>query len=290
MITPKGQTLTSLFNLGFGNKLSSMTDRIRDKKRDDLQNLKLVIIDEYSMVKSDMLYQIDQRLKEIKTCPQEQFGGVSVMLLGNLLQLQPVRGRYIFEEPACDNYKFGHHLQSLWELFVPIKLTYNHRQQGEGEFAELLKRIARGLKNEDDLQLLRSRVFPENDERIPKDTLYVFPRKKMVREYNEKMLNNVEGQLEVLQATNIISTRKTFDPYVDEADGKVRGTALTIVLYLKKEMKVVLIHNLDVNDSLNNGAKGRILDFIRSGNNVTHVVDKLSTNVAGRVQFIYKNL
>ena len=62
----KGQTLTSLFNLRFGNKITAMADSLRDKKRDQLHNLKLLIIDEYSMVKSDMLYQIDSRLKEIK--------------------------------------------------------------------------------------------------------------------------------------------------------------------------------------------------------------------------------
>ena len=68
------------------------------------------------MVKADMLYQIDSRLKEIMV-NQEWFGGVAVILLGNLLQLQPVRGRYIFEEPSCDTWKLGHQFQSLWELF-----------------------------------------------------------------------------------------------------------------------------------------------------------------------------
>ena len=85
----KGQTLTSLFNLGFGNKLGGMSDMVRDKKRELLENLKLVIIDEYSMVKSDMLYQIDQRLKECMIS-QQPFGGVAVLLLGTLLLLQAV--------------------------------------------------------------------------------------------------------------------------------------------------------------------------------------------------------
>ena len=53
------------------------------------------------MVKSDMLYQIDQRLKEIKIS-QEPFGGIAVVLLGNMLQLAPVGGRYIFEPPLCE--------------------------------------------------------------------------------------------------------------------------------------------------------------------------------------------
>ena len=113
-------------------------------------------------------------------------------------------------------------------------LTYNHRQSGEGRFAELLKRIARGIKIDEDLELLRSRVVPEYDPIIPDDTFYVFPKRAIVRKYNEQKLNQLEGPLEVLEATNILSTKRHFEPKVDEDDGKVCGTPLINTLYLKK--------------------------------------------------------
>ena len=47
----------------------SLGDKARDQKRKVLENLQVVIIDEYSMIKSDMLYQLDLRLKEIKDIP-----------------------------------------------------------------------------------------------------------------------------------------------------------------------------------------------------------------------------
>ena len=278
----QGQTLTSLFNLSFGNKLSPLADRIRDNKRELLQNLRLIIIEEYSMVKSDMLYQIDLRLKEIKIRPQDSFGGVSVIMLGNILQLPPVKGHAIYEEPACADYKFSHHIQSLWKTFTPIKLRYNHRQEGEAAFAETLKRVARGIKTDEDRRLLQTRVFPKDDPEIPKDTLYVFPRKKDVKEYNDKMINQLEGELEVLEATNIMATRKEFFPQVDSADGKVVGTPLVNVLYLKKGAKIVINHNIDVCDGLNNGAKGKILDFIRKDGKVTHIVVEFDNKEAGK--------
>ena len=99
-----------------------------------------------------MLYQINKRLQDIMI-NQEWFGGISVILLGNLLQLPPVKAPYIFEAPLSDSWKLGHQFQSLWELFVPVKLTYNHRQQGEAVFAEMLKRIARGIVTEEDHKL-----------------------------------------------------------------------------------------------------------------------------------------
>ena len=148
----KGSTLTSMFNLSFGNMVAAMSDILRDKKRTQLQNLKILIIDEYSMVRSDMLYQIDSILKEIMLS-QEPFGGISVVLFGNILQLAPVAGRYIFEKPVCEQWLFGHELQSLWELFLPIKLTYNHRQEGEATFAEMLKRAARGMLRKNTMNL-----------------------------------------------------------------------------------------------------------------------------------------
>ena len=98
------------------------------------------------------------------------------------------------------------------------------------------------------MNLLRSRVFPRDSPEIPSNTLYVFPKKKNVKKYNEKMINLLEGDNEVLVATNIMTTRKQFDPQVDESDGKIKGTPLTQILYLKRNAKIVLIHNLDVND------------------------------------------
>ena len=114
----KGQTLTSLFNLSFGNKLSPMSDCLQDKTRELLKNLQLIIIDEFSMVKSDALYQIDGRLKEIKI-NDEWFGGISVILLGNCLQLDPVGGACTYEAPRDETWKIGYQFQSLWELFCP---------------------------------------------------------------------------------------------------------------------------------------------------------------------------
>ena len=53
----------------------------------------------------------------------------------------------------------------------------------------------------------------------------------MVKQYNEKQLRLLEGDMEVLEATNILSTRKHFEPSVDIDAGQVRGTPLLNHLY-----------------------------------------------------------
>ena len=62
-------TLHSAFNFNFGNQFLSLGDKARDEKRDHLKNLKVLIIDEFSMIKADMFYQLDLRLRELQQKP-----------------------------------------------------------------------------------------------------------------------------------------------------------------------------------------------------------------------------
>ena len=65
----QGQTLHSAFSFNFGNAFLSLNDKARDYKRNILENLMLIFIDEYSFINADMLYKIDLRLKELKQNP-----------------------------------------------------------------------------------------------------------------------------------------------------------------------------------------------------------------------------
>ena len=133
-----GQTLHSAFSFSFGNEYFSLNDKTRDARRRSLKNLKIVIIDEFSMVKADMLYQLDLRLKELKETPDLPFEGVAVFLFGDLLQLRPTAARYIFDEPANPQFQISHAIESLWQRFEVVNLTHNHRQGKDKEFANLL--------------------------------------------------------------------------------------------------------------------------------------------------------
>ena len=82
----RGLTLHSAFGFNFGNDYFSLSDKKRDEKRSLLKNLKFVIIDEISMVKSDLLYQLDMRLREVTQKVDKLFGGVAIFAFGDLLQ------------------------------------------------------------------------------------------------------------------------------------------------------------------------------------------------------------
>ena len=111
----KGQTLHTLLSFNFGAGYMSLSDKARDEKRNLYKNLKVLIIDEVSLVDSDMFYKIDLRLREI-TQKARPFGNVAVILLGDLMQMCPIgTGRYIFLNPVNKQFFLTNQMDPLWQ-------------------------------------------------------------------------------------------------------------------------------------------------------------------------------
>ena len=79
----EGQTLHTAFKLKFGNDYVSLSDKIRDNLRDRFKNVQVIIIDEFSMMKSSMLYHIHLRLCDLKQ-NDKVMGGLCVILFGKV--------------------------------------------------------------------------------------------------------------------------------------------------------------------------------------------------------------
>ena len=212
------------------------------------------------MMKADMLYQLDLRLRELKEKPDLPFGGVSIFLFGDILQLRPVRARYIFEEPICESFALAYLLGSLWKTFDVVMLRHNHRQGEDGEYAETLNRIRIGDLTENDIKMLETRVRPSNHPDIPSNALVVTCTNKEVNQINDDRLELVEGEEHVIESLNRTSTKTNFKPRTD-ASGAISGTPLQKKLKLKVSAKVMLTYNIDTCDCLTNGAFGEVLGF-----------------------------
>ena len=229
-------------------------------RRTELANLHAVIIDEFSFIKADMLYLLDLRLREVKQQSDKLFGGVSVFLFGDILQLRPVKARYIFEEPTSDKFMLSFSMQSLWELFDVILLRQNHRQGEDKTYADILNRIRTAEFTEDDIKELESRVFSSNDPRIPPDAPVITCTNAEVNRINADKLDLVNGKEFVIDSVNKNSTQKDFQPRMDTS-GAVKGTPLQKQLRIKNGAKVMLTYNVDTADCLTNGAFGEIVGF-----------------------------
>ena len=107
-----------------------------------LSNLMLVIIDEVSMVGSNMLLEINKRLQQIKgVLPDVTFGGISILAVGDLYQLPPVGQPQLFNK-VTDGYAQLYASGSLWvDEFEMIELDEIMRQRGDSTFSELLCRM-----------------------------------------------------------------------------------------------------------------------------------------------------
>ena len=78
--------------------------------------MKVLIIDEISLVDADMLYKIDLRLREV-TQKNLPFGNVAIFALGDMMQIKPVKGRYIMQCPITKQFWIAYEIDSLWQHF-----------------------------------------------------------------------------------------------------------------------------------------------------------------------------
>ena len=105
-----------------------------DLHRASLQALRVLIIDEISMVSAELLTYVSKILAMAQDTTLA-FGGVHVVCFGDLLQLPPVKGRQVFKSP-------------LWPLFFPLFLTTSQRHSGDMPFSQMLDSVRRGQLSE----------------------------------------------------------------------------------------------------------------------------------------------
>ena len=277
-----GQTMHSAFSFNFGNEFLSLGDKSRDEKRKQLENLQIVIIDEYSMIKANMLYQLDLRLKELKQRQDLPFGGVGIFLFGDILQLRPVMARYIFEEPQNEAFALSYLIDPLWKKFEIVMLVTNHRQGEDKEYADILNRIRRGEVNDDDLTKLEERVLPVNHPDIPSDALVISCKNAAVNGINEKKLKLINDDEFKIEAVTRTKTQGNIKPVIDNS-GAVRNTPLQQILKLRIGARVMLTYNIDTCDSLTNGTFGEVKGFeIDHKNCVSSVFVHFDNEISGK--------
>lgn len=160
----RGQTLHSFF--GWPGKLLRPTDIRRSRKRRLFERLDAIIIDEVSMVRADTLDRVDEFLRLNRDADDVPFGGIQVVLIGDLFQLPPVVAspgeRSMFEGPHAQYpspHFFDAHVWRHAELEM-IELNKVFRQKAR-QFVRLLDAVREGHFDRDDLEDLNTRAVSE---------------------------------------------------------------------------------------------------------------------------------
>ncbi|QYH34926.1 ATP-dependent RecD-like DNA helicase [Salinibacterium sp. M195] len=137
-----GQTIHSLFRLPIGVIADHELEQ-NPQLRKLLNTIETLVIDEVSMVNSDLLDAIDRSLRQARQRKNEPFGGVQVVLFGDPYQLAPVPGdpdeRAYFEDRYRSMWFFDALVWEETELTI-YELTSIHRQH-EGEFKYMLNAV-----------------------------------------------------------------------------------------------------------------------------------------------------
>lgn len=166
-INAGGVTLHSLFQLpfdpylpGVSNPLKKNFFRFSKLKIDLLNQLELLIIDEVSMLRADVLDCIDEILRRIRRNTRP-FGGIQVLYIGDLFQLPPVAKDEEWEllQTYYESTFFFHArvIRQTEPVYLELKTVY---RQGDPVFVDLLNRVRNNIATPDDLCELNKRYNP----------------------------------------------------------------------------------------------------------------------------------
>lgn len=166
-INAKGMTIHSFFQLPFGpippdgSSTGRMSMKFSRNKIDLIKTLDLLVIDEISMVRADVLDAIDSVLRRFRN-KSLSFGGVQVLMIGDLQQLAPVIKDdewNILKSFYKTGYFFGSKVFSESNALT-IELTHIYRQESK-EFIEILNGIRNNSIETIRLEQLNKRYLPD---------------------------------------------------------------------------------------------------------------------------------
>lgn len=269
-INAGGTTLHSFFRLPFypliPNDRRYSIRKIREtlkytkEKQKILRELELIIIDEVSMVRADIIDFIDKVLRIYSRNMREPFGGKQLLLVGDIYQLEPVikeEDKQLLRPYYPSVYFFDAHVFNEMAL-VSIELKKVYRQK-DATFIHILDDIRSGIVSDKDLYILNQRVGATLKEDKSSLSITLSTRRDSVDYINQKHLDTLPGDA------------VTFE-------GKITGEfpenslPTPINLELKVGAQILFIKN-DLNKRWVNGTLGRIIEMDEEDKTLVIITD-----------------
>ena len=269
-INAGGQTLHSFFKLPFHpllpNDSSYSIRNIRKTLKYSgeltklLRELELIIIDEISMVRADIIDFIDKVLRIYCRNMREPFGGKQLLLVGDIFQLEPVikEDEWRLMQPFyASAYFFAAKVWQEMQL-VSIELRKVYRQS-DSQFIGLLDRIRQNHATDADLQSINARVNQSSKQKENGFEITLATRRDTVDYINDLHLSELEGDSTIFKG---------------HIKGDFPETSLPapMELEIKPGAQVIFIKN-DKEKRWVNGTLGVVI-YIDEGEGIITVVDE----------------
>ncbi len=208
--------------------------RLTQRKRNLIYHLEMLVIDEISMVRADVLDAIDQVLRRYKYRKDQPFGGVQLVMIGDLFQLSPVVTRGEDEEAMKKYYEGPYFFQAkVMQELQPIYVELDHvfRQQDQ-TFVQLLNEVRENQLTAQGRALLNARYNPRFQNTDEDFHITLTTHNRLADDLNERELAKLPDEPHVFTAeikkdfpVNIYPTEET--------------------LYLKTGARVMFVRNDD---------------------------------------------
>jgi uncharacterized protein YpbB len=214
-----GVTIHSMFQLPFGgfipdNSVAQFNDnskfetratlrrhfRMSGLKKAVINNMELLIIDEVSMLRSDLLDAMDFMLQSVRK-KNVPFGGVQVLFIGDLLQLPPVvrdeewrtlrnyyRGKFFFH---------SHVIEQNPPLYIELSKIF---RQSDEQFIAVLNNLRNNKITQNDVQVLNQFVQPNFDLKANKGYITLTTHNNKADSINQQSLEDLEGTKRIYKA------------------------------------------------------------------------------------------
>ena len=273
-----GASTIHSYNRGFGipvnakNGYKKLSPRALKRLRKIHKNIRYVTLDEYSMLKQREVYYLNQRCKEIFDS-DEPFGGLVVLLVGDIGQLPAVNGSVLWANDSANaEDQMG---RTLYECYFNIVtcLTENVRLDSKDEdavaYSSILKRLHDGQNTRWDVDVINSKcsrhrmggkAWKEKGFDSP-EAVHLFTRNTDVDRHNKVMLKKIDNPVALIRAENIGEAKQAAAKDTMNLDNS---------LYLAVGANVIITNN--VYSSVANGSRGVVKDLMyEEGKSAPHL-------------------
>jgi len=247
------------------------------------KSVKVLIVDEVSMMSKKIFELIDRLARIIKKDSGRPFGGIQIVFTGDFFQLPPVGD----DAKDPDTAKFAFESDKWFDVFPlknNIQLTTIFRQT-DPDYIKILLEIRRGEISEESIEILKNYVKRDynKDEHNGAMPTKLFPVKSKVEFVNNAMFSKLESDeiifksIERTDYVTYVESGKLIDPVSllkcralslqemnYELETMIKNVGIEKNMKLKRGAFVMCTYNIDLENGICNGSQGVIVDFKES--------------------------